>query len=134
MAALPEGALGDLGGAPVEIALRELLSAPLDVAALGLLHRYQRKLDIGRKLVQRYAHDLGAAQSEREISPEAYVALAQAFALLAEREAGDDESSRSRLLRYVNSAFNCVDRLDASASPVTRLVARLEGLARETSP
>ena len=133
-ALLPQDALGDLGGAPVEAALRQLLSGPLDEAALGLLHRYQRKLDIGRKLVQRYADGLGAAQSEQEISRPAYLALAHAFGTLASREAGVDEASRARRLRYVNSACNCVDKLDASASQVAGLQARLDALALEASP
>lgn len=132
-ALLPAAAFGYLGGAPVEIALRELLSAPLDGATLGTLHRYQRKLDIGRKLVQRYADDLGAAQSELEISPEAYGALAQAFAVLAEREAGDDEALRARRLRYVNSAFNCFDRLAAPGAQLLTFLTRLDGLALEAS-
>lgn len=137
-ALLPAGAFGDIGGSPVEIVLRELLSAPLESApldsiALGLLHRYQRKLDIGRKLVQRYAEDLGVAQSEQEISREAYCALAQAFALLAEREACDDEASRARVLRYVNSAFHCVDRLGAPGPQLSVLQSRLDRLALEAT-
>lgn len=132
-ASLPEDAPGDLCGAPVEIALRELLSAPLDDAALAVLQRYQRKLDIGRKLLQRYVGDLGAAQSEQEISPQAYASLAQAFAMLAGCETSDHEMSRARMLRYVNSAFNCVDKLDVSLPLVGSLLARLEGLAREAS-
>lgn len=130
---LPEVVVGDLGDAPVELELRELLSSPLDEATLGLLHRYQRKLDIGRKLVQRYADGLGAAQSEQEISRPAYLALAQAFAMLAGRETGAEEASRARLLRYVNSAFNCVDKLGASGPQVAGLHARLDALAVEAS-
>ncbi|MBI3345965.1 MAG: hypothetical protein HY020_02000 [Burkholderiales bacterium] len=123
--------LGDFGNAPVELALYELLSGPLDAAALKLLHRYQRKLDISRKLVQRYADDLGAAMSEREVSRPTYLGLARTFAAMAAREPGDDEDSRARLLRYVNSAFNCVDKLDVSDPYVADLQSRLDLLASE---
>ena len=130
------GGLADLGEAPVEVSIRELLSGPGDEVALRRLQAYQRKLDIGRKLVQRYADDLGAPMSGEEISPAAYLALAGAFATLAARETSDDEVARAWRLRCVNSAFNCLNRVDDRAPQAARLAdlrSRLDLLATEAA-
>lgn len=130
------GSLDDLGGSPVEMLIRELLTTPLDEAARMRLQALQRKLDIGRRLVQRYADNLGAALGDEEISPRAYQALAEGFTTLATCEVGADESTRGVRLRLVNSAFNCLDKLDERGPQADRLAelrSRLERLATEVA-
>ena|SRR6218665_1196044 len=103
--------LVDFGDSPVESSIRELLAGAVNEDSLDQLHRYQRKLDITRRLLRSYANGLGQATTDKEISSAAYLAVAQALAGLASREAVHTEDSRARLLRYVNSAFNSLDRV-----------------------
>lgn len=118
---------------PVERDLAEMLAEPPSGGLRGhRLERYQRKVDVARSLKVAYDDEIRAPLSDEEISCDAYLALGLVFAKIASCEPCDSELSRARVLRWVNSAFNCLDHLpaDRRASDGAVLEGRLLPLLR----
>lgn len=96
---------------PVERDIADLLSGlsvPHENTSFRL-QRYQRKIDVAHRVMAAYDERIDKAMSTQTISSEGYLGLALVFMQAALREPGCDEASRANTLRWVNSAFNCLD-------------------------
>jgi hypothetical protein len=98
---------------PVERDIAELLhsASRLDELSIFRMRRYQRKIDVARRIMTTYDDQIDKAITTQTISSDGYLGLALVFSEAARREPGNDEISRANLLGWVNSAFNCMDRM-----------------------
>jgi len=71
--------------------------------------RYQRKIDITHRIAAAYDGVVGRPLTEQSISGDGYLALALVFM----RSAGEASQPAAARLRWINSAFNCLDQIDA---------------------
>jgi hypothetical protein len=96
---------------PVERDIAGLLEGASEIgqAEAFRLQRYHRKVDVAHKLMAAYDERIDKATSAETVSGDGYLGLAIAFIEAARRLSGSDEGSRADILRWVNSAFNCLD-------------------------
>lgn len=73
--------------------------------------RYQRKIDVAHRLMTAYDDRIEKAASASAVSSECYLGLALVFIHAAGHEAGANETSRANILRWTNSAVNCLDHV-----------------------
>jgi hypothetical protein len=134
---------------PQSISLQERLAASLspverDVAALlscfplagdadGVfrLQRYHRKIDVAHKLMAAYDERIDKATATSTVSSDCYLGLAMVFIQAAHHESGPNEATRANALRWVNSAFNCLDHVNTKDA--RDMDAELQALLRKGS-
>lgn len=123
---------------PVERDIAALLSH-LPVSARDddafRLQRYHRKIDVAHKLMAAYDDRIERAMSAATVSSDGYMGLAFLFVGAAHQESGVDDASRANILRWANSAFNCLDHVEARDAGVATqgLDAELRALVRKGS-
>ena len=107
---------------PVERDIAFMLSrVDYDQAAAFRLKRYQRKIDVARRVMTAYDDSIDKATGTDMLSNDGYLGLALVFVRAAWHDAGPDETSRARLLRWTNSASNCLDHANpARAQEISR--------------
>ena len=99
------------------------------------LQRYHRKVDVAHKLMHSYDERIDKATSSSTVSAEGYLGMARVFIEAARQESCLTELSRANTLRWVNSAFNCLDHVTAQGA-VTAMGAtdaELQALLRRAS-
>jgi len=98
---------------PVERDIASLLSRlpAWDQADTFRVQRYHRKIDVAHKVMAAYDAQIDKAVTGLAISSDGYLGLALLFLKAAQYEQCGDENSRSKLLRWVNSACNCLDQI-----------------------
>jgi hypothetical protein len=105
---------------PVERDIATLLAGPAnDPRSAFRLGRYQRKIDVARRVMAAYDDEIGKPTRPDEISTEGYLGLALVFMHAAVEEDGVGEGSRAKLLRWVNSAANCVGHVGTGTTGET---------------
>lgn len=99
------------------------------------LHRYHRKIDVAHKLMQAYDERIDKATSSSTVSGEGYLGMALVFIQAARQESCITELSRANTLRWVNSAFNCLDHVttQGAAAAMGATDAELQTLLRRAS-
>ena len=105
-------------GSVVERELAGWLGAQAVTVVEWRLHRYQRKIDVARKVFAAYDERIEKAIDTTPITPGGYLALALVFLAAARREDGVDEASRARLLAWLNSACNALDHAGHPPQPL----------------
>lgn len=89
----------------------------LDRSDTFRVQRYHRKIDVAHKVMAAYDEQIDKATTGQTISSDGYLCLALLFLKAAQYEQCDDASSRSKLLRWVNSACNCLDQIAPAGIP-----------------
>lgn len=97
--------------------------------------RYQRKIDVAHKLMTAYDDRIDKATSASAVSSECYLGLARVFIHAARHETGANETSRANILRWANSAVNCLDHVSPQDAVLvaTDMDAELQGLFHKGS-
>ena len=98
-------------------------------------NRYQRKIDVAHRLMTAYDDRIDKATSASAVSTECYLGLARVFIHAASHEPGTNETSRANILRWANSAVNCLDHVNPQDAVLvaTDMDAELQGLFRKGS-
>lgn len=122
---------------PVERDIADLLDGASVLCEGGAfrIQRYHRKIDVARRVMAAYDDRIDKATTAQTVSRDGYLGLTLVFIEAARREPGCDETSRARLLRWVNSAFNCMDRIEQADrnGPLGEIDLELQALLRKGS-
>ena len=97
--------------------------------------RYHRKIDVAHRLMKAYDDQIEKATSNLHVSSEGYQGLAWVFIQAARQESGSSETSRANVLRWANSAVNCLDfmRNHCAVIAAVDMDAELQGLFHKGS-